>query len=60
MTVFMSCLLTTEVCVKNSVQRFFSKKGPFDGPYFGGSDIVFAFPCCQGSGTRRVNPRRMD
>lgn len=24
----MSCLLTTEVCVKNSVQKFFNKQGP--------------------------------
>lgn len=36
----MSCLLTTEVCVKNSVQKFFNKQGPFDGPHFGGSNIV--------------------
>lgn len=27
----MSCLLTTEVCVKNSVQKVFNKQGTFDG-----------------------------
>ena len=60
MVAFLSCLLTTEVCVKNSVQKFFNKQGPFGGPHFGGSDIMFAFPRGQGSGTRRVHPRRMD
>lgn len=58
MAAFTSCLLTTEVCVRNSVQRLFNKQEAFDDPYFGGGDTVFAFSCCQGSGIRQVNPRR--
>lgn len=56
----MSCLLTTEVCVKNSVQIFYKKWEAFENPHFGGGDTVFAFPCCQGSGTLRVSPQRRD
>lgn len=56
----MSCLLTTEVCVKNGVQRFPKKQEAFANPPFRGGDTVFAFPCCQGSGTLPVSPRRRD
>lgn len=42
------------------VHKDFSRGRRLLMTHFGGGDTVFAFPCCQGSGTPQVSPRRRD